>query len=378
MKRLNRPTFLVILLFCGLLLQVTQFASTQAQNENSPTNGRLVFQPYGNQNFVGLNKFPQIETKFLLQENGRPLQGRIDVGNFKIYEDGREIEPTNYSVQQLPIHMTVIVMAETDQDLPKTDDPTRESWGQLIWDLTPNDSFRLCFTIGLPSCEPKRDREDFDAFFESMRKRIIKQASTLNHVTVSDLLTQALTDAEMASQTPVIILIRDEGVYLDSTQGITLGIIDGFLDRLHSQGGVFILIDEINNPFDGEQLSVYLESKDAHYYSAYGVPDQNAGCEIVSDCIGKHISDARPLQHVVEYQSLSFPDHALHELIIEFYPDREASPISATTTFSFQSTKAASSIPNYVRYANSILAVSAPFLLMLVLVLSIGPRESKT
>jgi len=148
------------------------------------------------------------------------------------------------------------------------------------------------------------------------------------------------------------------------------------LDRVQVQGGIFILIDEVKNPPYREQLANYLESKGAYYFSAYGVPDGNL-CEKNSDCIQALITYARPVQHIITYQSRSFPENLPHELVVKFSREDGTSSISASTSFSFGTTKATSSIKPNIRIVNSILVVSAPFFLMLILVLSVQPRESK-
>jgi len=366
--KLKKHVLQIALLFCLLVAYALFSWPVVAQSDSSPER-RIIFQPYGDQSYVSLNAFPQTEMQILLQENGVFSPLALDEKSIQIFEDDREIESIDVSSKSLSLHVTVVVEIASSRDLPESNDDT-ESWANVVWNTSTNDSFQLCFTFGMPACKSRSEERRFDAFFETLRKKIVSRP--LNESSpLPEILEIAMTNAESLDQVPVIVLIRDSGVNPNSMPEIP----EVFLERLQEKGGTFIVVDEIHKPPYQGQLIEYLRGKNGYYYSAISTPDDDS-CEVVQNCLLERINGIRPMLHIIRYDSLLFQDDRSHKLMVKIDSGDNSGAIAATTSFSFSNVMTTSSVSAMTKWANSILAVLAPLWLMLVLILNTASRNS--
>jgi len=376
----------------------------------------LEIQTYNDHSIINTEQFPIVETRFMLKENDQHIQEQLTKNNITVFEDGLEIAPLEYITKVLPIHLTVVVDIDSVEDLNSASIPNDSGSDALIEDLIDvisylsrnNDELQMCFTFGLPNCLPKENTDDSKILYHDMAENIQRKYSGREPSALLDILELGITAAEKSQKTPVIILIRapkhdapeynkGSGEQLDAPEydggsGELPDVPehdDGarefpdipelFLERLALKGGVFIVIDKNYEPSYRVELEKYLHRKGAYYYHTVGAVDDRSECLTLDACLFQNVTTTRYVQHIVTYESRLFRDSKPHELTISVNSDQgEGIDLSDTQRFLFKLTNTGSEINPFTYFANSLLAICAPLILMLILVFSIGSSSSKS
>ncbi len=381
-----RATHKRFLIFISLpifwIVITAEILTLPVKAQNTETSGNhLVLLPYDDMSDVNLDKFPIVETRFLLMENGRPSQAILTQDMITLFEGNHAITAIKYDSVKQPVHLTVIIDAESYEDLSEHvapepglgNVPTTKELAKLAGEVNNNDMLQLCFTLGTPSCKSKSGQFNFDKFYFGMRKNADSELA----VSLQELLKLAIAEANHKFQTPVIVLLRVPRV--DGSIREKFEIPELILTDLAAQGGTLIVLDKEHKPDEQKELAEYFKSIGVYYYPVIGILDDDESCEDFSTCLRQDIENIRAREHVVTYNSRLFQDENPHELMIQvdLNANQDDKPLAVTTEFVFRSAQADSELIPRVRRMNSVLVISAPFLLILTLIFSIDVYQTK-
>lgn len=353
MKKKKSIYFLVLFLFIAQVLEVSASAPIRFVKES-----------------VSTEAFPEIELTFRL-EAITPGQ-RVDLlnDNFSVKEEGKNVDVI-YEPQPQPIKITYILLID---ELGQLSEGQMRDTYDLLWRIVQwPDAFRLCFTLGTPSCTDRTSADNDSQVFFEQKRNALQNSLTKPQADLSDLIRFVIAEAEVTGQTPIVVVQKSEEMEIADLQA---EMPESIFNLLAIQKGTLIFIDEAPYPEYGEAFQNYLYAEGAIYLPARGTADplRTRGCKFRSKTCFQTIVEAyRNHLHVLHFRSKLFQDVEQH-LIHVSYEDQTVI-FSAWVEVGPYLRMDNNSLHLVVRWVNAMLALCSPLALIILLVLTVHNRQ---